>query len=70
MQLTVLTLFSFIMQVLGEVEVAALIEGASQLAVMLRIVFSLIWPALVTMLVINFIIGWNELSCGWFCLAG
>ncbi|MBI1279243.1 MAG: ABC transporter permease subunit [Anaerolineaceae bacterium] len=58
---TVMTLVSFIMQVPGEIEEAALIDGASRLTVIIRIVFPLIRPALVTMLVINFIISWNEL---------
>jgi ABC-type glycerol-3-phosphate transport system permease component len=58
---TVMTLVSFVMQVPGEIEEAALIDGASRLTVIFRIVFPLIRPALVTMLVINFIISWNEL---------
>ncbi|MBL8117542.1 MAG: carbohydrate ABC transporter permease [Anaerolineae bacterium] len=58
---TVMTLVSFIMQVPGEIEEAALIDGANPLTVITRIVFPLIRPALATMLVINFIISWNEL---------
>lgn len=58
---TVMTLVSFIHQVPGEIEEAALIDGASRLSVILRIVFPLIRPALMTMLMINFIISWNEL---------
>lgn len=58
---TVMTLVSFIMQVPAEIEEAALIDGANRLMVIIRIVFPLIRPALVTMLVINFIISWNEL---------
>jgi ABC-type glycerol-3-phosphate transport system permease component len=58
---TVLTLVSFIHQVPGEIEEAALIDGANRLNVIFRIVFPLIRPALVTMLMINFIISWNEL---------
>ena len=58
---TIMTLVSFINQVPGEVEEAALIDGANRLAVIMRIVFPLIRSALVTMLIINFIISWNEL---------
>ena len=58
---TVMTLVSFIMQVPGEIEEAALIDGANRVMVIARIVFPLIRPALVTMLIINFIISWNEL---------
>lgn len=58
---TVMTLVSFIHQVPAEIEEAALIDGASRLNVILRIVFPLIRPALMTMLMINFIISWNEL---------
>jgi ABC-type glycerol-3-phosphate transport system permease component len=58
---TIMTLVSFIQQVPGEIEEAALIDGASTLQVLARIVFPLIRPALVTMFIINFIIGWNEL---------
>ncbi len=58
---TVLTLVSFIHQVPGEIEEAAMIDGTTRLGVIFRIVFPLIRPALVTMLVINFIISWNEL---------
>ena len=58
---TIMTLVSFINQVPGEVEEAALIDGANRLAVIIRIVFPLIRSALVTMLIINFIISWNEL---------
>ena len=58
---TIMTLVSFINQVPQEVEEAALIDGASYFKVIFRIVFPLIRPALVTMLIINFIISWNEL---------
>ncbi len=58
---TVMTLVSFIMQVPAEIEEAALIDGANRIMVIVRIVFPLIRPALVTMVVINFIISWNEL---------
>jgi ABC-type glycerol-3-phosphate transport system permease component len=58
---TVQTLVSFIQQVPSEIEEAALIDGANTLQVLLRVVFPLIRPALMTMFIINFIIGWNEL---------
>lgn len=58
---TIMTLVSFINQVPGEIEEAAYIDGASTAQIILRIVLPLIRPALFTMFVINFIIGWNEL---------
>jgi ABC-type glycerol-3-phosphate transport system permease component len=58
---TIMTFVSFINQVPAEVEEAALIDGASSLGVIRRIVLPIIRPALVTMLIINFIISWNEL---------
>jgi len=58
---TVMTLVSFIQQVPGEIEEAALIDGATTLQVLSRVVFPLIRPALMTMFIINFIISWNEL---------
>ncbi len=58
---TVLTLVSFVQQVPAEIEEAALIDGANTFQVLRRIVLPLIRPALITMLIINFIIAWNEL---------
>jgi ABC-type glycerol-3-phosphate transport system permease component len=58
---TVMTLVSFVQQVPGEIEEAALIDGATTLQVLARVVFPLIRPALMTMFIINFIISWNEL---------
>lgn len=58
---TILTLVSFIQQVPREIEEAALVDGASMWTVLTRIMFPLIRPALATMLMINFIISWNEL---------
>lgn len=58
---TVMTLVSFVQQVPGEIEEAALIDGATTLQVLSRVVFPLIRPALMTMFIINFIISWNEL---------
>jgi ABC-type glycerol-3-phosphate transport system permease component len=58
---TILILVSFIMQVPVEIEEAALIDGANIVQVLTRIVVPLIMPALSTMVIINFIIGWNEL---------
>jgi len=49
------------MQVPVEIEEAALIDGANIVQVLTRIVVPLIMPALSTMVIINFIIGWNEL---------
>ena len=58
---TILTLVSFIHQVPGEIEEAALIDGATTLQVLFRVVLPIIRPAIFTMFVINFIISWNEL---------
>lgn len=58
---TILILVSFVMQVPPEIEEAALIDGANIVQVLMRIVLPLIMPAISTMTVINFIIGWNEL---------
>lgn len=58
---TILSLVSFVRQVPEEIEEAAFIDGASSLQVLMRIVFPLIRPAMVTMFLINFIISWNEL---------
>lgn len=58
---TVMTLVSFVNQVPAEIEEAALIDGASTFTVIFRIVLPLVRPALATMVIINFIISWNEL---------
>lgn len=58
---TVWTLISFIKQVPYEIEEAAIIDGASLLQVLWRIMVPVTAPGLVTMLVINFINGWNDL---------
>jgi len=58
---TILSLVSFVRQIPEEIEEAAFIDGASSLQVLIRIVFPLIRPAMVTMFLINFIISWNEL---------
>lgn len=58
---TVWVLMSFINQVPQEIEEAAIIDGASLLQVLWRIVIPVTTPGIVTMLVINFINGWNDL---------
>lgn len=58
---TILTLVSFVQQIPKEIEDAALIDGANTIQVLLRVMFPLLRPALVTMFMINFIIAWNEL---------
>ncbi len=58
---TVWILVSFIQQVPAEIEEAALIDGASLPQVLLRVVVPIVKPALATMIIINFIISWNEL---------
>lgn len=58
---TVFVLVSFVQQIPAEIEEAALIDGANTIQVLFRVVFPLMRPALITMLIINFIIAWNEL---------
>ena len=58
---TVWVLMSFIKQVPQEIEEAAIIDGASLLQILWRIVLPVTAPGIVTMLVINFINGWNDL---------
>jgi len=58
---TVWVLMSFIKQVPQEIEEAATIDGASLLQILWRIVLPVTTPGIVTMLVINFINGWNDL---------
>ena len=58
---TVWVLMSFIKQVPYEIEEAAIIDGASLMQVLWRIVLPVTTPGLVTVLVINFINGWNDL---------
>lgn len=58
---TIWVLMSFIKQVPQEIEEAATIDGASLLHILWRIVLPVTTPGLVTMLVINFITGWNDL---------
>jgi ABC-type glycerol-3-phosphate transport system permease component len=58
---TVWVLVAFIQQVPYEIEEAAIIDGANLPTRLVRVVFPLTRPAIVTMLVINFINGWNNL---------
>jgi len=58
---TVWVLLAFIQQVPREIEEAAIIDGANLLQILMRVMLPLIAPALVTMLVINFINAWNNL---------
>lgn len=58
---TVWVLMSFIKQVPQEIEEAATIDGASLLQILWRIVLPVTTPGLVTMFIINFINGWNDL---------
>lgn len=58
---TVWVLMSFIKQVPQEIEEAATIDGASLLQILWRIVLPVTTPGIVTMLVINFVNGWNDL---------
>ncbi len=58
---TVWILVSFIQQIPAEIEEAAIMDGASLPQVLLRVVVPIVKPALATMIIINFIISWNEL---------
>ena len=58
---TVWVLVAFIQQVPYEIEEAAIIDGADLPQRLIRIVIPLTMPAIATMLVINFINGWNNL---------
>jgi ABC-type glycerol-3-phosphate transport system permease component len=58
---TVWVLVAFIQQVPYEIEEAAIIDGANLPNRLIRVVIPLTRPAIVTMLVINFINGWNNL---------
>lgn len=58
---TVWILVSFIQQIPAEIEEAAIMDGASLPQVLLKVVIPIVKPALATMIIINFIISWNEL---------
>jgi ABC-type glycerol-3-phosphate transport system permease component len=58
---TVWVLVSFIRQVPYEIEEAAIIDGASLLQILWRILLPVTLPGVVTMGVINFINAWNNL---------
>jgi trehalose/maltose transport system permease protein len=58
---TVWVLVSFIHQIPAEIEEAAQIDGANIVQVILYVVLPTMRPALSTMLIINFVISWNEL---------
>ncbi|MGQ9889622.1 MAG: carbohydrate ABC transporter permease [Aggregatilineales bacterium] len=58
---TIMTMVSFIKQIPAEIEEAAYIDGANTAQIIIRVVLPLLRPALFTMFLINFIIGWNEL---------
>ncbi len=58
---TVWVLVAFIQQVPYEIEEAAIIDGANLFQILTRVTLPLTRPALVTMLVINFINAWNNL---------
>jgi len=58
---TVWTLVSFIKQLPEEVEEAARIDGANLLQLLVQVVVPVVRPAIGTMIIINFIIAWNEL---------
>jgi ABC-type glycerol-3-phosphate transport system permease component len=61
MPFTVWTMVSFIQQLPEEMEEAARIDGANLVQVLWQIVVPVVKPAIATMVIINFIISWNEL---------
>lgn len=58
---TVWILISFVQQIPVEIEEAAIIDGARLPQVLWDVVIPVVKPALATMIIINFIIAWNEL---------
>ena len=58
---TVWIMVSFIKQIPLEVEEAAIVDGASQFTIIMRKIFPLTLPAIASMVVLNFVTGWNEL---------
>ncbi|MCZ7542275.1 MAG: carbohydrate ABC transporter permease [Anaerolineae bacterium] len=58
---TVWIMVSFVNQIPSEIEEAGYIDGANMFQVITRIVLPAMRPAIATMLIINFIISWNEL---------
>jgi ABC-type glycerol-3-phosphate transport system permease component len=60
MPLTVWLLVGFFRQIPLEVEEAAVVDGASRIAVLLRIVFPLAGPGLATAAILTFVYCWNE----------
>jgi len=58
---TVWTMVSFIQQLPEEMEEAARIDGANLVQLLWQIVVPVVKPAIATMVIINFIISWNEL---------
>ena len=58
---TVWTMVSFIQQLPEEIEEAARIDGANLAQILWRVVVPVVKPAIATMVIINFIISWNEL---------
>lgn len=58
---TIWILVPFLRQIPYEIEEAAIIDGASLYQIFWFVTLPIMQPALVTMLIINFIIAWNEL---------
>jgi ABC-type glycerol-3-phosphate transport system permease component len=58
---TVWIMVPFIQQVPAEIEEAAVMDGARLPQVLWHVVIPIVRPALATMVIINFIIAWNEL---------
>lgn len=58
---TVWILVTFVQQIPGELDEAAIMDGCPRLQIIFRIIAPVCMPALATMFLINFVIAWNEL---------
>ncbi|MCH2395897.1 carbohydrate ABC transporter permease, partial [Oceanibaculum sp.] len=57
---TVWVLTTFMRDLPGEIEEAAILEGATPFVLVTRIFLPLLWPAMVTTGLLAFIVAWNE----------
>jgi raffinose/stachyose/melibiose transport system permease protein len=57
--ITVIILRPFMRAVPGELEDAAIVDGASRLTFFLRVLIPLSWPALMTVAILAFVTSWN-----------
>lgn len=58
--LTIWIMVSFIKQIPFEIEEAALVDGASRITIIMKIVLPLALPVISSMIILNFISIWNE----------